>query len=164
MASTGFPSAAAAAATSSSSPRPPDRPLPICSMLASYTEEPTSFVLVGGCQIATIAHACCPRPPPVEDAEEGQSENPDAASMQMRIILTAMYIETFIVQSTGTNPCSSCRFNSTSWAGTRPPNKTTEVVGTCAIVGYDSSSADAIGAATSRLFLCRYMCVHLRPI
>uniref|UniRef100_A0A0E0HER7 Uncharacterized protein n=1 Tax=Oryza nivara TaxID=4536 RepID=A0A0E0HER7_ORYNI len=24
----------------------------------------------GGLQIATIAHACCPRPPPVEDAEE----------------------------------------------------------------------------------------------
>uniref|UniRef100_A0A0D9YX17 Uncharacterized protein n=1 Tax=Oryza glumipatula TaxID=40148 RepID=A0A0D9YX17_9ORYZ len=50
----------------------------------------------GGLQIATIAHTCCPRPPPVEDAEEGQSENPDAASMQMRIILTTMYIETFI--------------------------------------------------------------------
>lgn len=40
---------------------------------------------------------------------QGQSENPDAASMQMRIILTTMYIETFIVQSIGTNPCSWCR-------------------------------------------------------
>uniref|UniRef100_A0A0E0J6E0 Uncharacterized protein n=1 Tax=Oryza nivara TaxID=4536 RepID=A0A0E0J6E0_ORYNI len=29
--------------------------------------------------------------------------------MQMRIILTTMYIETFIVQSIGTNPCSWCR-------------------------------------------------------
>uniref|UniRef100_A0A0E0HQY8 Uncharacterized protein n=1 Tax=Oryza nivara TaxID=4536 RepID=A0A0E0HQY8_ORYNI len=104
----------------------------------------------GGLQIATIAHARCPHPPPVEDAEEllvrakeeegrrrlrsftsdttdnpelvcvievyithernsGQSENPDATSMQMRIILTTMYIETFIVQSIGTNPCSWCR-------------------------------------------------------
>nr|BAD35294.1 hypothetical protein [Oryza sativa Japonica Group] len=63
----------------------------------------------GGLQITTIAHARCPHPPPVEDAEEGQSENPDETSMQMRIILTTMYIETFIVQSIGTNPCSWCR-------------------------------------------------------
>lgn len=40
---------------------------------------------------------------------QGQSENPDETSMQMRIILTTMYIETFIVQSIGTNPCSWCR-------------------------------------------------------
>uniref|UniRef100_A0A0E0B9A6 Uncharacterized protein n=1 Tax=Oryza glumipatula TaxID=40148 RepID=A0A0E0B9A6_9ORYZ len=49
-------------------------------------------------------------------------------------------------------------------AGTRPPNKmfdcrlgpnkTSTVVGTCAIVGYDLSSADPIGAATSSFFIC----------
>uniref|UniRef100_A0A0E0PXX8 Uncharacterized protein n=1 Tax=Oryza rufipogon TaxID=4529 RepID=A0A0E0PXX8_ORYRU len=43
------------------------------------------------------------------ERNSGQSENPDATSMQMRIILTTMYIETFIVQSIGTNPCSWCR-------------------------------------------------------
>uniref|UniRef100_A0A0D3FS17 Uncharacterized protein n=1 Tax=Oryza barthii TaxID=65489 RepID=A0A0D3FS17_9ORYZ len=97
MAFTGFLSAAAAA--SSSSPRPPDQPLPICSALASYTEEPTSFVLVGGRRSAFVRlrppdrhHRPCLLP-----SSTGQSENPDAASMQKRIILTAMYIETFII-------------------------------------------------------------------